>query len=144
MFDTPSDFDYHFTDMSARVKILERFTGIFEVKHLVNDGFEINLLLIQKLAKVLMILLCSYRNTSVSFALANAPKGFEQHALDLLHMSTLHHNLHSQIWHLLWRTAEEADERNYTKPLQSFETLFHGCCAYVVDENIHTFSLCKV
>jgi hypothetical protein len=64
-FVTSSDLDYHFTDMSARVEVLECFTRVLELKYLVDDGSELDFLLIQKLAKVLMILLCTHRNTPI-------------------------------------------------------------------------------
>jgi hypothetical protein len=54
--------------MSARVQVLERFTGVFKLKHLVDDGSELDLTLIQKLAKVLMILLCAHRNSSIQLS----------------------------------------------------------------------------
>lgn len=51
--------------MSARVQIFERFTGLFKLKHLVDDGVELGLLLTQELAEVLMIFFCACRDTSV-------------------------------------------------------------------------------
>ena len=59
----PSDLDDHFTDMGAGVQILERLTGVLKLKHLVDDGAELDLRFTQKVAKILVVFLCSYCNT---------------------------------------------------------------------------------
>lgn len=51
--------------MGARVKVFECFTGLLKLKHLVNDGVELDLLVTQQLAKISMILFCSYCNTPI-------------------------------------------------------------------------------
>ena len=49
--------------MGARVQVLERFTGFLEFKYLVDDGAELDLRFTQKVAKILVVFLCSYCNT---------------------------------------------------------------------------------